>query len=334
MQSDTLPHSTGCKRLSFVDWLAGTVRTSDLILISNYLRKIGFAGLKPASFRSKFHQQAYQTPDGLVTFLLGHCEDKDKSNLEFTATALRFIESRSPSGTLQELFAWLNGMGLVARRIDLSCDDYSRSLSIFEIKRYYDEGWVKGFRNTGRLIESGQRASGGLSIRFGKRGSSGSGKSIIFYDKSIESKGKIDAIRCELSLTDERAQDAFVDLVDLDYSRWSDFIVGVHAGVIDFVDDCGEQPDWWLEYLTGSWYGLPSKKPSSPSFEAIHAWYERQLRPTLTTFRRCFGDRIFEKWLLESTENYDCSKFTLKRHMQIIEEYKLLGYESQECSIS
>jgi hypothetical protein len=332
MQPETLPLSDIPDHLlAFVDWLSGTVKSSDLITIKDALENWGFATVQNATFRPRHHKRAYQTSDGLVTLLYKHKENPLNSNLEFTATALRFLENQL--GTLQPLFEWLVEIGFIARRIDLSCDDYSHSLPIHQIKHFYDRGWVNGFNNTGRLIECGQDGSAGLSMRFGHRGSKGSGKSIIFYDKNIESKGKINAIRVELSLADNRADVAFTDLCMRELSQWPDMICGLHADSIDFVDDNGDRPDWWLNYLTERWHPLAKIDITSPSFERLMIWWDRQILPSLVTFRRCFGED-FQSWIDNSSKEYQCSVNTRNRHKQIIAEYKTLNGTNEIGSCS
>lgn len=307
---------------AFIDWLSGTFPSNHLNEVIHRFHQWGIGTISNAPFRPKFHERAYQSNDGLVTISHKHIEDSDNSNLELNATALRFLEWRTASGTLSEVFEWLWEIGFVCRRIDLTCDDYSRSLPIREIKRFYDNGWVQGFQNTGQIIERGKDGSAGLSMAFGNRGSVGSGKRFVFYDKFLQSKGKIDAIRAELSIDDERAQTVFTKLCNRGSYHWPNYIRGLHADAIRFIDEEGECPDWWANYLDGCWEEMPKREPISPSFERLFAWLDRQVGPSLRTLYLCYQSDRFLDWVMERIEAYECSDGTLIRHHKIVQEYQ------------
>ena len=77
----------------------------------------------------------------------------------------------------------------------------------------------------------------GNTAYFGRRGSDGSGKYVRFYDKSLESGGKINSIRFEVELSGVRSAQAFQVLASsFTTERLREKIANILGDAIDFRD--------------------------------------------------------------------------------------------------
>ena len=119
-------------------------------------------------------------------------------------------------------------------RLDPCIDDFNKTLDIYEIRSAVDEFHCISFNDAVRFQKYGSKGSRGLSIDFGRRGSSGGGKYVVIYDKSVESKGKIDSIRVEASFCGRYAEQLFDNLCDVPYCMWGEIIKEWMSGAIDF----------------------------------------------------------------------------------------------------
>ena len=143
-------------------------------------------------------------------------------------------------------------------RLDLCIDDFNKTLDIYKIKRAVDKFHYISFNDAVEFQKYGRKGSRGLSISFGRRGSSGGGKYVIVYDKSKESKGKIDSIRVEASFCGRYAEQLSDNLCDIPYHMWGEIIKEWISGAIDFrrrsYDDdnephCRPRLPWWQKIV-------------------------------------------------------------------------------------
>jgi DNA relaxase NicK len=106
---------------------------------------------------------------------------------------------------MQGLISWLLAAGQVTR-CDIAGDDYSRRKSPAQVWAYVMKGDVSTRTRAGRIIHDRR---GGSTCYIGAPGSR---VMLRVYDKFIESKGAINAVRWELELHGEAAQFAVRDI--------------------------------------------------------------------------------------------------------------------------
>ncbi len=153
------------------------------------------------------------------------------------------------------------------------------------------------------------------SVNFGKRGSDGGGSYLRGYDKSLESKGKIDAMCWELESSGDKARARFAEILGAIYTcrchdrvREAAKVIGQHiGGCIDFIRrDAGDKNlsrcpryEFWekiLERLGGRlrWFGEKVVK----TVEKAKGYIERQVVPSLQMLKLAFGEQHFFDWFL------------------------------------
>lgn len=95
-------------------------------------------------------------------------------------------------------------------RLDPKADDYSRFITPRDVFDWWEAGYMCGFHygsKNGKPKVNGGKDPGSIeSVAIGRRGSAGSGKRYIVYDKFIESNGEKDCIRHEVAFYGHKAQ--------------------------------------------------------------------------------------------------------------------------------
>jgi hypothetical protein len=159
-------------------------------------------------------------------------------------------------------------------RLDVRLDDYTRQIiDLGKVESARLAGNFAGFRVCGRFgdskLQGGRLLSLGETITFGKRGRDGSGRYIRFYDKSLESKGRICSNRMEVEYSKKHADAAFRVLVSvlcadhsgpgvLDVQAAAVALGKLVVGAIEFVDRSSSSPhlgrlpvlDWWSSIVS------------------------------------------------------------------------------------
>lgn len=191
-------------------------------------------------------------------------------------------------------FTW----GFRATRIDFAVDDHTKSLFNFQtlVTAIADRNYGR-FEYVDIHSPSYRRAKElalGWSIYCG---SPQSDKRVVFYDKSVESSGQIDAYRIELRLKDKKADLAFNHFTDLDSGNFETlappFIGALVAGAVTFCDrtasnklsECPILP-WWQTIIDvfGGELRLSLPKPR-PTLETKTRWILNQVAPTLAVLK-------------------------------------------------
>ena len=131
---------------------------------------------------------------------------------------------------LLSFIRWSHEVGARCSRVDVAFDDFSRNvLRMADVHAAADAGNYAGFK-----VESGPQQprtrSGQLrgdGRTFGERGKNGGGRQVVFYDKTLESKGEVDAVRMEARYFKKHAHGAFSLLAQAeDQGRFTSQIAG------------------------------------------------------------------------------------------------------------
>jgi len=145
-----------------------------------------------------------------------------------------------------------------------------------------------------------------LGVNFGSRG----GLSYIrIYDKGIESRGEIDAIRYELELRDERATLQVKQLVHLPESEWQDNLISLFRATLDFVSysnpehkERGVPLGWWADITGGGDKSRLSIPKPKISIRRSVQWVHRQWSATFAMLGHAFGYQQMVDFLYQSSQ--------------------------------
>jgi hypothetical protein len=160
-------------------------------------------------------------------------------------------------------------------------------------------------------------------------GSRESDKQLRVYDKSLESDGKIDCIRCELQLRREYAHSVFEGFASIDQDSFDElyhqYLAGIVLGSVRFVnrksgDRLSRQDDlsWYaeLQVCVANPLSLSAvRKPSS-----IHKsmeWINKQVAVTLVTIREALGATQYANWMA-STMAKASKRMTSLHHLRVM----------------
>lgn len=147
-------------------------------------------------------------------------------------------------------------VGAKATRVDVNVDDYERRIKPSDLLQWSQDGHLCFFKKF-TAIGNGRVGAGYLVETFyaGSRGRSGSGAYFRCYDKAIETKGEINAIRFETEFTGKKACEVFESLVERAGTGLEELaknLAGLVFGNIDFrvrrkgyrLRDCEQVPEW------------------------------------------------------------------------------------------
>jgi hypothetical protein len=183
-----------------------------------------------------------------------HFLDEKTYDVWFTAPA-KFLDACDSFFMLKRFFQFLSEWKVKMTRIDIACDDYSKSLPPVVLLEAIEKKLNHGFQRW-RTVKSDD---GGFTIYFG---SVGSDRMIRYYDKSVESDGEIDAYRFEVVLKDGYATSLW-DMILKVFSFTSnhedclrELLSSVALNSIDFYshekEDDRRSPkiyeQWWLDF--------------------------------------------------------------------------------------
>lgn len=262
---ETIPHGVG--------WLRGTVpdeRRGDVVSFLKVLwgdpeeRQYGLWFYDRSLFWGNGASVNYHSSSTRLEITKGRVA------VELPATALEDFDACFMRQFMRQLatYEWQ------ATRIDLSYDDYERVIApatlfqtVYE-PSLYDGSPIRvdfsGFLRIQHKVEH-HRIKGMMhdEVDFGRRGSTGAGKYLRIYDKKLESKGRLDCVRWELELCDDRARQAFAAICRVQGETLEAIARGVASVIssaigacIDFKKRTGdknlsrlERYDWWVKLL-------------------------------------------------------------------------------------
>jgi hypothetical protein len=199
---------------------------------------------------------------GLYTYKLGKIwptgavlvwtEGRAECCLQFMGRDINVI----PLEQLRPLIIDLAKLGAKGRRIDVALDDYTRT--VLTVEQFIEAGRARNVTGCRRWepkelldLVTGEYLAHGCN--FGVRGKDGSGRYVRVYDKLLESRGAIDAVRFELETAGDVAELLFAELADCDDDEvFKRKLRRVLAGAVDFRDRGQERNvdrmprlSWW-----------------------------------------------------------------------------------------
>lgn len=334
---EVTPHGVG--------WLRGTVPNEMRAGVGQFLTMLYGDG-EVREFGLWFYDRSIAWANGASINYQSTVErlaiTKGRVAVELPATALEDFDGVM----VRQIMRQLNAYGWQATRVDVSYDDYERLISPRELfKQIYEPSLYagkpiradfSGFLRIQHKVEH-HRVKGLLhdEVDFGRRGSTGSGKYLRIYDKFLESNGRLNCVRWELELADERARMAWEAICRVN----GDMIEGVNAGVasvigsmigasVDFKKRTGdknldrlERYDWWQELLARMGRD-PALLRVTREKKKVHKSLEyivRQCSGTMQMVHEALGTDVFLPMLVDIVTSQDRMK---PEHWQAIREYR------------
>ena len=185
---------------------------------------------------------------------------------------------------------------------DLAIDDYNKTIDLDYVEQLCHDWQYVGFGNTFKVHHDGRKKSKGHTLELGNRGKQGGGKRLKIYDKSKESKGLIDAIRLELSLSQDYAKEFFKQLCIVPVDSWHELWGACFNGSVDFVKRRGEKDKnpgrrerykWW-DLIVADYAKLkPTREYKEPTVECVVNWFYKQVAPSLAVLMWIMSDEEF-----------------------------------------
>jgi hypothetical protein len=185
---------------------------------------------------------------------------RPESLVVLPAEALALVGS---ADALLALFKKLVSLECSSSRLDLSADDMGKRLLSMELIHGAAEACqVGGFRkyhpdHRYKMGECGLVKTGDTAY-FGTRGGDGKGVYVRFYDKTLESEGKVDAIRFEAELSGQFSRMFFGELAAKESGAEMVAYLGrLMGGAINFRDGSGAHGhldrmprlSWWQAFV-------------------------------------------------------------------------------------
>lgn len=228
--------------------------------------------------------------------------------IEFTGTSL--AETDIYDEIL--LITGLSRRGFNFTRLDPNFDDYGKRLDPNHLVEADLNGWIKGQPTVDARFNP---SKGGFTIRIG---ASGAKKAVRFYDKSVESKGKIDAYRFEGQLRGDYARDLATKIyaigtkilrkktsrqVVIDYLAWD--ILEHAIGLWEFIIPKGNDKNksrgtvcpFWKDFCD-SLNATPVKvkvQRAKSKFETTEKWFEKSTPRHLAMQAEIYGiEKVME----------------------------------------
>jgi hypothetical protein len=235
--------------------------------------------------------------------------------------------SSQPATVIRELIGVMKDMGFGCTRIDLAIDDYSKSISFEEVSSAVDNKNLKFFQ-VGHVYK-GLGNKKGFTVGLGSRSGDRYGR---FYDKEVESAGRIKSYRLESELKGNIARDTFDRLAEcacFDDELWLNTVASFCLGTFEFIDRaadtcvsrCPRLP-WWQSFIDKV-VAFPvrfiQRRPVCTVRNSMN-WVQRSVAVTLATLREALGDIKFSDWVSRTVNKAECRMKS--RHQVMIEVYQ------------
>lgn len=302
-------------------WLRGTVPHEAETKLREYLVLWFGDECDELPYGLWFYDRSVKWPNGVM---LNYHSDRDRLPITNGRIAVEIPGSALDGYDTELIVSLLRGLRSLdfqASRLDVYADDHERTMtsptwlyaSVHEddlfggaIRRDYT-----GFRTCTRHVISGKDGRTYDEVAFGRRGQNGSGKYLRIYDKKLESKGEIDAIRMELELSNERARTA-VDMILGSGPNVAQTLGSMVGGAIDFVHRDGKthldrmkRYDWWQSIIDRLGRARIAGKRVHKRVERSRDYVHRQVGGTLQMLHAAYGPEIMLPWLLDIVSDTD-----------------------------
>jgi len=196
-------------------------------------------------------------------------------------------------------------------RIDIALDDYEKRLSFKQIRNAVDkDNYARVNGVTPCYSFKRNKGLNGFSFYVGSKSSEKYG---VIYDKEIESKGEIKAIRMEGRFMDSYAQKLMKQWLSISANDFDErspqFLAGKVTGLVTFCYRYNRKEKnisrlimlpWWKKFVDAVGASLRHSVPREDiTFERCRAWVERQVTKTLVVLQKVMGRFVYRHWMHE-----------------------------------
>lgn len=279
-----------------------TLQALELMLRDYFSCALSFEDDKPY-FCGRYFSHGHRNSDD--TCIVGYNWDKGEGHNtgELILNISGQLLSRCSFPRLSEFCTHLYQLGAHCSRIDISVDDFS--------KEYFDYdklcSAIDSHNFTGARLDNASQstnAKGGWIVTMGSRAN---GKYARWYNKFIESKGKINSYRYEVEYKGGYAKSIFESFCTFDLEDDEvrlEFISKLLGGAFSFIDRsessnvsrCGLLP-WWQKFLNALGGALQWSVPRvQKSLDKTITWIEKQVIKSLVVIKKCLGDAKYNNW--------------------------------------
>ncbi len=246
------------KFTSCLDWVQGmlTLTQSQFEFLLGELSNIfkDTFGENRGAFREGKQFQCHRVSDrqGKIFWNLADV-DGDRQYDVLIWLPAKFLRGCSDLYLLRRFIWYLCELGFRPTRLDAAIDDFTKSLTWSQIDEAYKAGNAHGFKNIDPRFPMHRGIYGGFSYPMG---SPSSDKISVLYDKSIESRGEIDAHRLESRFKDGWAKGAWQLITQAAHASQTDesfhkTLVNLTCSAIDFyevIDKEKVELTWWADW--------------------------------------------------------------------------------------
>lgn len=277
-----------------IDWIAGTCLQSQASELMKFLAQFFRDEFTLGRGGIGFYQQSYRSVLGMVVGMYPYESPQNRQDCYFSIPSS--VLSTIHQSRVQVLMrALTKKFSFHYSRLDLKADDYTKTITPELAYNAYERGCVAGFRSY-RWISSGSLKTGvGCTLELGRRGKSGAGKFVRIYNKTVESKGAIDATRLELELSGERCRQAAGVLVECPPELFAQCILCCISASLDFIErdssgrrDRATRLPWWSALVDAVEKISLSVSRSPQTIEKMKSWINKQVSPVLATLLSSF----------------------------------------------
>lgn len=198
-------------------------------------------------------------------------------------------------GSAQKMLSVLSDGGCRFARIDLACDDFNKTFTPSDYRKWQLEGRIRTNFKNGSACWSVNDAQGD-TFYLGKRGGN---KMLRIYDKNYESNGQVDCIRYEFEFRHRAADQIGKFIADRGYCNFSDLLLD-HIEVLDEYSLDGDYNSVHVRKCRTSvmraWEHFVKHELNDGIFEQKVVFDLKKRQPT--TFERLkWGDACYKSYL-------------------------------------
>lgn len=283
---------------------------------------------KPRSVGTKSFQYSGRSLNSLVVGW-GDADEVSNKTECFISIPGKVLSAMSVR-KIHDLLTVLVGLGFHCSKLDIAVDDYGKSIKPINIIKALEVKNFSKFQKHRIIVDSDK----GFTIYFGRPESTRYTK---FYNKEVESKGRVKSYRLETRFNNKVAHDVLLKWLSIKQEnadwekRSATYLIKSVIGSIDFIDRESkpeeknlnrlDRLDWWQEFIDklgineGICHSVPTPKTS---LEKATSWITRSVMRRLVCVLAAFRNDG-KDWLLQRLEE---AKLSLKEKHQVdIEQY-------------
>jgi len=312
-----------------IDWIAGTTNEARSTELMAELGQFFTDEFVDQERGIGFYQESYRSTLGIVVGLKPRGTGRDDCYFSIPGSVVGAIAHEKIHELIKLLICEYD---FHFSRMDLKLDDYSKTITPELAYTAYQDGNIAGFK-AHHWHSSGSEAKGiGRTLELGRRGKKGSGKFMRIYDKTVESKGEIDATRIELELSQESAKSVATLFAAVPSEDIAKYIFDIITSSVDFIArDASERLDrairldWWAVIADGREKIKLTGIHIKSTLDSAKRWVHNQVAPILATIVNAFAnEQDWNDWFWDVVMNGE-KRMQERHHALVNVDKKLKG---------